>query len=146
MHLSSSSDKETQEYGVQLGKKLAKGLICLYGSLGAGKTTFVRGLAKGLGVKSRISSPTFTYQRVHKGRVKLYHFDCYRLEKPDQLLVQELTEALVRNDGVVAVEWAEKIIDFLPQQRLDISLEYKTAECRKITYTSHDGSTSRTSH
>lgn len=138
MRLSSSSDKETHEYGVQLGKKLSKGLICLYGSLGAGKTTFVRGLAKGLGVKSRVSSPTFTYQRIHEGRVKLYHFDCYRLEKPDPLILQELVEALARNDGVVAVEWAEKIIDFLPQERLDIALEYETDQRRKITYTSYD--------
>lgn len=138
MRLSSSSDQETQEYGVRLGKKLTKGLICLYGSLGAGKTTFVRGLAKGLGVKSRVSSPTFTYQRIHKGRVKLYHFDCYRLEKPDTLILEELKEALSRNDGVVAVEWAEKIIDFLPKKRLDISFEYKTLACRKIIFTSHD--------
>ena len=134
MRVTSSSDKETQKHGHDLGKKLSSGLICLYGELGAGKTTFVQGLAKGLGVKSKVASPTFTYQRVHKGRVKLYHFDCYRLEKPDTLMLEEIREALKRHDGIVAIEWAEKIEDFLPAERIDIRIEHKSEKERSINY------------
>lgn len=134
MRVISSSDKETRNLGIELGKKFHAGLICLYGDLGAGKTTFVQGLAKGLGVKSRVASPTFTYQRVHKGRVKLYHFDCYRLEKPDTLIIAEIHEALKRNDGIVAVEWAEKIEDFLPVERIDIRIGHKSEKERSINF------------
>lgn len=138
MRVISSSDKETRDFGAKLGKKLGNGLICLYGDLGAGKTTFVQGLAKGLGIKSKVASPTFTYQRIHKGRVKLYHFDCYRLEKPDTLILEEISEAIKRNDGIVAVEWAEKIADFLPAKRMEISLEYKNEKTRRIITKNYD--------
>lgn len=132
MHLISSSDRKTHDLGMKFGKKLSQGLICLYGELGAGKTTFVQGLAKGLGVRSKVASPTFTYQRIHKGRVKLYHFDCYRLEKPDALLIEEIREALKRNDGIVAVEWAEKIESFLPAERINIRIGHKSENERSI--------------
>lgn len=132
MRVISSSDKETQKHGMELGKRLSRGLLCLYGELGAGKTTFVQGLAKGLSVKSKVASPTFTYQKIHKGRVKLYHFDCYRLEKPDALLIEEIREALKRNDGIVAVEWAEKIESFLPAERINIRIGHKSEKERSI--------------
>ena len=135
MTIRSKSDAETREIGFKMGKKLAKGtsvLLCLYGELGTGKTTFIRGLAKGLGITSRIRSPTFTYQRVHLGKPKLYHFDCYRLSKPDELLLHDVHEALENKDGVIAIEWSEKIRHHLPEKHTDIYFEYVDENTREI--------------
>ncbi|MBI5413161.1 tRNA (adenosine(37)-N6)-threonylcarbamoyltransferase complex ATPase subunit type 1 TsaE [Candidatus Peregrinibacteria bacterium] len=120
------------EAGKRLGESLKNGLICLFGDLGAGKTTFIRGLADGIGISSRIQSPTFTYQRVHAGKTKLYHFDFYRLDKPDQMMINELFDAIGKQDGVIAVEWAEKIWDFLPEKRTDIRFKHLEGDCREI--------------
>ncbi|MEK9132353.1 MAG: tRNA (adenosine(37)-N6)-threonylcarbamoyltransferase complex ATPase subunit type 1 TsaE [Patescibacteria group bacterium] len=141
MPILTRSKEETLALGEKLGKGLKNGLICLFGDLGSGKTTFVRGLAKGLGIKSRIQSPTFTYQRVHFGTKKLYHFDCYRISKPDELLFQDLVEAFGRGDGVVVVEWAENISpDFFDavssctglKARKDIYFKYIDENIREI--------------
>lgn len=140
MIIRSKSDAETREIGFGLGKKLAKNfsknrlspVLCLYGELGTGKTTFIRGLAKGLGIASRITSPTFTYQRVHGGSPKLYHFDCYRLEGPDELLIHDLHEAVSNRDGIIAVEWSEKIKHHLPEKHTDIYFEYVDENEREI--------------
>lgn len=129
----SKSQDETKKLAQKLGRQLHRGFICLYGDLGAGKTTFVQGLAKGLGIRSRIQSPTFTYSRVHGTKSKLYHFDCYRLRKTDELFVHELHETLQRGDGVIAIEWAEKIASHLPEKRTDIHFEYINEKTRKIT-------------
>lgn len=128
------SQEETIKFAEKVGNSMKRGsgLICLYGDLGAGKTTFVKGLAKGLGVLTRIQSPTFTYQRIHRGKKKLYHFDCYRVEKIDTLLLQELAEALSKNDGVVAIEWADKIADYLPKKRIEVYLDVIEDFGRKI--------------
>lgn len=138
MLIRTRSDKETQKLGEKLGRKQKsakdRAFLCLYGELGAGKTTFVRGLAKGLGIGQRVASPTFTYQRIYRrGRQKLYHFDCYRLSKPDELFLQEIYEAAQRNDGVIAIEWADRVADFLPKNRTDIYLKYQNEKTRKIT-------------
>lgn len=140
MIIRSESDAETRDIGLKMGKKLAKNfskkgeiaILCLYGELGTGKTTFIRGLAKGLGIASRITSPTFTYQRVHFGKPKLYHFDCYRLSKPDELLLHDLHEAVSNSDGVIAIEWSEKIKRHLPEKHTDIYFEYVDENIRKI--------------
>lgn len=147
----SKSDKETQELAKKLGREQAqaKSLICLYGDLGTGKTTFVRGLATGLGILSRITSPTFTYQRIHKmprkmqraknkflSRNKLYHFDCYRFKTANSkniFLVNNIMEALEKNDGIVVIEWAEYVEKFLPAERIDVRLEYAGENERKIS-------------
>lgn len=135
MTIRSKSDEETRKIGFNMGRKLKKSpgaILCLYGELGTGKTTFVRGLAKGLGIKSRITSPTFTYQRVHFGKIKLYHFDCYRLSKPDELLIHDLHEAVSNNDGVIVIEWSEKIRKHLPEKHIDIYFEYVDENIRKL--------------
>lgn len=138
MLIRTRSYKETMEAGKKLGESLKSGLICLFGDLGAGKTTFIRGLSKGLGISSRIQSPTFTYQRVHTGKTKLYHFDFYRLEKPDQMLINEMNDAIGKQDGVIAVEWAEKILDFLPEKRTDVHFKHLGGDCREILIKSHE--------
>ncbi len=135
----STSSADTHRIGVNLGKELKKGLFCLYGDLGAGKTTFIRGLAEGLGITSRVQSPTFTYQRIHQGpKGALYHFDCYRLTEPDPLILQEMMEALERRDGVVAVEWAERVDAYLPREKITIHFEHLDEDARRITITTHD--------
>lgn len=136
MTFRSKSGQETLKIGFNMGKKLKKSplgtILCLYGELGTGKTTFVRGLAKGLGIASRITSPTFTYQRVHFGKIKLYHFDCYRLSKPDELLMHDLNEAVSNKDGVIVIEWSEKIKRHLPEKHTDIYFEYVDENTRNV--------------
>lgn len=129
----SKSDQETKKIGQDFGMKLKSGLLCLRGPLGAGKTTFIRGLAKGLKIKSRIISPTFTYQRIHKGTIVLYHFDYYRISKPDALLAVELHEALENPKSVVAIEWPENMEKYLPLKRIEINFEYDGENSRIIT-------------
>jgi tRNA threonylcarbamoyladenosine biosynthesis protein TsaE len=104
----SNSEDETSGIGERLGASLRQGdVVLLYGELGAGKTAFVRGLARGLGASSDdVSSPTFTLIQEYAGRVTLYHVDLYRLE-PKEIPDLGLDD-LVLGDGVVAIEWAER--------------------------------------
>lgn len=128
------SAEQTQEFGRHLAKKLAAGdIICFYGDLGAGKTTMIKGIADGLQVKSDyVHSPTFTLMNVYEhGRIPLYHFDMYRIEKPEQLFDIGYDEFLYGN-GVSVIEWSEKFGSLLPQERLEIHLEHKGEEKRGI--------------
>lgn len=104
-----TSEEETTELGASLGAELQPGdVVLLYGELGAGKTAFVRGLARGVGAPAdEVSSPTFTLVQEYPGaRATLYHVDLYRLEPKE---VQDLgLEELVSGDGIVAIEWAER--------------------------------------
>jgi tRNA threonylcarbamoyladenosine biosynthesis protein TsaE len=108
----SHSPAETEALGEQLGRAAQRGLvIALSGDLGAGKTQFVRGLARGLGVSSRVHSPTFTLVNEYGGgRLKLFHLDLYRLETAGQILGAGIEEFL-QPDGVAVVEWAERLED-----------------------------------
>lgn len=133
MVITSKSHRETHALGKKLGTRLKNGLILLYGDLGAGKTTFIRGLAQGLGIRSRINSPTFTYSRIHKGKRSLHHFDCYRLKKEDFLISQELFEALEKKNTIIAIEWAERVQKYLPRERIEVYFEYVGEETRRIT-------------
>ena len=123
MIVKSQSEKETRELGRRLAKTVKNGLVCIYGELGAGKTTLVRGIARAIGIRSKIQSPTFTYQRIHRGKRALYHFDCYRLEKPDTAIINEIIQALENGDGLVAVEWPERLEKFLPKERTNVYIE-----------------------
>lgn len=136
--LKTTSPTETVSFAERLGKRIKPGLVCLYGDLGAGKTTFVRGLAKGLGVKSRVQSPTFTYQRIHRGKKTLYHFDCYRLTGRDELLVQEIQEAVAQKNSVVVIEWAEKVEKFLPKARLEIQFRHIDETSRELEFNANN--------
>ena len=103
-----TSEEETESAGERLAGSLAPGdVVLLYGDLGAGKTAFVRGLARGLGAAADdVSSPTFTIIQEYSGRAKLYHVDLYRLEP---LEVDDLgLDELVSTEGIVAIEWAER--------------------------------------
>jgi tRNA threonylcarbamoyladenosine biosynthesis protein TsaE len=105
----SHSPAETQSLGESCGRTAQPGLVvCLTGDLGAGKTQFVKGLARGLGVIARVHSPTFTLVNVYTGgRLALFHLDLYRLETSEQILAAGLEEYL-QPDGVTVIEWAER--------------------------------------
>ncbi|HEY5043905.1 MAG TPA: tRNA (adenosine(37)-N6)-threonylcarbamoyltransferase complex ATPase subunit type 1 TsaE [Verrucomicrobiae bacterium] len=112
METISHSPAETEALGEQFGRMAVRGLvIALSGDLGTGKTQFVRGLARGLGVTARVHSPTFTLVNEYGGgRLKLFHLDLYRLETPEQIRSAGIEEFL-SPDGVAVIEWAERIYD-----------------------------------
>jgi len=137
----SNSSKQTKKLGAILGKNLrGRVLICLSGDLGGGKTTFSQGVAVGLDVTENITSPTFVLLKKYKipgadkARIKnLYHIDCYRLEKPEEILAIGWEEILADARGVILVEWAERIAKYLPRERIDIKFEFVEKNKRKIT-------------
>lgn len=126
-----SSEAETSDAGARLGSTLRAGdVVLLYGDLGAGKTAFVRGLARGLGAPADdVSSPTFTIVQEYAGRVPLYHVDLYRLE---EIEVDDLgLEELVLGDGVVAIEWADRWRG-RPDDAIEVRIEDAGEERRRI--------------
>src|SRR5476651_2534389 len=106
----SQSPAETEALGEKLGRAAERGfVIALSGDLGAGKTQFVKGVARGLGISARVHSPTFTLVNEYGGgRLMLFHLDLYRLETPAQILSAGIGEFL-SPDGVTVIEWAERI-------------------------------------
>lgn len=124
--LESHSAEATERIGEELALFLSPGdVITLDGDLGAGKTAFTRGLARGLGLSSPIASPTFTIVSEHpaerEDRLSLYHFDVYRLSDADDFLDSGLDEYLYR-DGVSVLEWGEIVADALPEDVIRITL------------------------
>ncbi|MCB1134949.1 MAG: tRNA (adenosine(37)-N6)-threonylcarbamoyltransferase complex ATPase subunit type 1 TsaE [Chlamydiia bacterium] len=133
----SSSPEETQRIGYELGKSIsAPAVICLWGDLGAGKTTLSKGLVAGIaGVDTaEITSPTFTYLNVYNGPCTAYHFDLYRLQDADEFLGMGFDEFLF-GEGIACIEWPERIMDLLPKRRIDIFLSAPSLEERKIDVT-----------
>lgn len=126
----SHAAETTEGLGQRLGLGLGPGaLLALVGELGSGKTTLVRGLARGLGVEGTVSSPTFTRMRALLGRVPLYHFDAWRGGAPE--LFEEGAEFLA-GEGVAVVEWAERVEAALPAPRLLLRLSHRAPELREI--------------
>lgn len=117
------SPEETEAVGAALAKKLIPGTVIAYtGDLGAGKTAFTRGLARGLGVTERVTSPTFTIVNEYiGGRLPLFHFDLYRLGSSDELFDIGWEDYLSRG-GICAVEWSENIEDALEDDCLHIDI------------------------
>ncbi len=134
MKLISNSIKETLAIGEKLGKSLRPGdVIALVGDLGSGKTVLTKGIAKGLGVKNTryVNSPTFVIIKEYKGKVPLYHFDIYRLNR--YTLVDDIAfEEYFYGDGVTVVEWADKIPELLPKKRIEVRLSVVGDTKRKI--------------
>ena len=133
----SHSPAETESLGEQFGRAAQRGLvIALSGDLGAGKTQFVRGLARGLGISGRVHSPTFTLVNEYGGgRLKLFHLDLYRLETAEQILSAGIEEYL-KPDGVSVVEWAERLESFKFQVSSfkNVKVEIISESERKIIY------------
>lgn len=123
---------ETIDLGKRLGDLLKTNmLITLSGDLGAGKTTFTKGLGLGLGIKKIINSPTFTILKQYHGRLNLSHFDAYRLEgQDDDLGFEEIFDS----DDVCVIEWADFIADILPKERLEIIIKKIDEDAREFTF------------
>jgi tRNA threonylcarbamoyladenosine biosynthesis protein TsaE len=130
--------KETQRLGHDFAKILEKGdIVCLYGDLGSGKTTFVQGLAQGLGIKNRIISPTFIIVRSYElGVMSFYHIDLYRMENEKDIESLGLGEILNNKDNIIAIEWAEKLKDKGLKNRIDVEFSYEKNDVRKIAFRS----------
>jgi len=130
-----------------LATKLAAGLapiigkqaiiLGLTGELGSGKTTFLKGFAKGLGIKEKILSPTFIIMRKfsisHSFFQNFYHFDCYRIKKPKELLILDFKKIISNPKNIVCLEWVEKIKKILPKNNLIIKFDFINSKTRKIT-------------
>ena len=130
----SNSVEETIRIGVKLARKLKKGsVVALIGDLGSGKTVLTKGIAEGLGVKNPryVNSPTFVIIKEYKGKLPLYHFDLYRLNK-STLLDAESYEEYFYDDGVTVIEWADKIRPLLPKKYIEVKLKVAGEEKRKI--------------
>ncbi|MGZ0050983.1 tRNA (adenosine(37)-N6)-threonylcarbamoyltransferase complex ATPase subunit type 1 TsaE [Brevibacillus gelatini] len=122
--------EETQRFAEQLATSLLPGdLLALEGDLGAGKTTFTQGLARGLGIRQVVNSPTFTIIKEYQGRLPLYHMDVYRVgDDPDSLGLDDY----FFGEGVCVVEWASLLADYLPEDRLTVCLRKTGEEARSI--------------
>ena len=133
MEFITTSPEQTENIGAALGAVLKPGMVLAYeGDLGAGKTAFTRGLAKGLGATERVTSPTYTIVNEYlSGRLPLFHFDMYRLESADDLWDIGWEDYLQRG-GVCAVEWSENVADAM-ENAIRIRIEKIGEETRKIT-------------
>lgn len=128
-----------------LGKSDSAMVVCLYGDLGFGKTTFVQGMAKGLGIEKKILSPTFIILRSYEIKAKsqtpnitaqnlktFYHVDLYRLNSEEEILDLGLLDILQNPENIVAIEWPEKMGSLLPEKHIKIRIEYLENDRRKI--------------
>lgn len=152
-----NSFKETQKLGEEFARSLLARLkgetlnalvIALYGDLGSGKTTFVQGLAEGLGIKKRIISPTFIIVRNYRIKnheshsassgqariMNLYHIDLYRVEGERDIEGLGIEEIMNDKNNIVIVEWAEKLKNLIPKNRIEIRFEYLKDHSRKIYF------------
>lgn len=128
--LITNTPEDTWEFSNRLASFLKPGdVLTLEGDLGAGKTTFTKGLAKGLGITRNVNSPTFTIIKEYQGRLSLYHMDVYRLENSSEDLG---FDEYFEGEGVTVVEWAHLIEDQLPQSRLEIVIKHQGDTTRKI--------------
>lgn len=133
MQIITANPKQTIGLGKAISGFLQKGdTVALFGNLGSGKTALVKGIAKGLRVKSQIvNSPSFVLLKEYKGRLPLYHFDFYRIKRGEEIYGVGLEEFLF-GKGICVIEWADRIREFLPKQYLGIELEFKDKHRRKI--------------
>ena len=147
MIIISKSSEQTQKIASQLASNLSGNeILCFSGELGSGKTTFIQGLAKGLGITENITSPTFVIFKKYKAKnnfhplgdhpkgEEFYHFDLYRIHDPQEVLDLGFTEIINNKKNISAIEWSEKIKDLIPLKNvIYIKLEYQNKNQRKIT-------------
>ena len=129
------SAESTKKIAKEFAKQISKGdFIAFYGNLGSGKTTFIQGLAQGLGIKRRIISPTFIIVRHYNlKKDNFYHIDLYRSESNSDILGLGIDDILNDKNNIIALEWAEKMGKMLPNKRIDVYFEYLGDNKRKIT-------------
>ena len=130
--LTAIHEDETKRIGEQLASLLRPGdVLTLEGELGAGKTTFVKGIAKGLHIDRTVSSPTFTIIKEYEGTLPLNHIDAYRLEFSEEDLG---LEEYLYGKGITVIEWAQFIEESLPENRLAIEINYMDDQGRELTF------------
>ncbi len=144
MKFLSKSVKETQKIAADLARKIIKtkkgAVIALEGELGAGKTTFIQGFAKALGIKEKIKSPTFVLMKKYKvshGIFSLYHLDCYRVDNPKDLKIPEFQEIIHEPYNIVLVEWAERVKEILPKKHITVHIDHIDKKTRKLLITNY---------
>jgi len=132
-NLITNSPEETFLYGEKLGKTCRGGeVILLLGNLGAGKTCLTQGIAKGLGVKGKVNSPTFNIMKIYKTKIgTLCHIDAYRLNSGQDLKMIGIDDYLGKKDTVVVIEWAEKVKSIWPKNKIKVEIK-NIKEGRKI--------------
>lgn len=129
------SENETEKIGEQFAKELKAGdIVAMYGGMGMGKTAFTRGVARGLGIDARVTSPTYAIVNEYYGELSLFHFDLFRLGGPDELFDIGFDDYLARN-GVCIIEWFENAEDaYQPNYEVHISEVEDDAQARKILF------------
>ncbi len=127
------SERETEELGRKLAAFVRPNMVlALYGGLGAGKTALVRGLASGMGIKARVSSPTFTIVNEYRGETPLFHFDMYRLKDSEELFGIGWEDYLL-SGGVLAVEWSENVEDAFDGDVVRVKISPRGESSREIS-------------
>ncbi|MBF0485311.1 MAG: tRNA (adenosine(37)-N6)-threonylcarbamoyltransferase complex ATPase subunit type 1 TsaE [Candidatus Omnitrophica bacterium] len=131
-HIVSNSYSETLTLASKFSKLLKRGdIVCLFGDLGAGKTAFVKGIARGLKIRTdAVHSPTFTLMNIYEARIPLYHFDLYRISSCD--LFDLGYEEFFYGKGVSAVEWSEKLGTLLPREHWKVEMKHLGSDKRDI--------------
>lgn len=120
------SEAETVALGTEFGKTLSdNAVVCFFGDLGAGKTTFIKGVASGAAncLIEQVNSPTFVYLNIYSGTKTIYHFDLYRLRDADEFLSMGFDEMFTAG-GICCLEWSEKITDLLPEGCLQVTMSH----------------------
>ncbi len=129
------NEEEMIAAGREMAKEMAiaeSAILCFYGDLGAGKTTFIKGIAEGLGIqRDHVSSPTFQYLSIYSGLKQLMHFDLYRIANTLEFLEHGFDEFFTV-PGIVCIEWAERIHDIVPSHAILISIEHAVQGYRNI--------------
>ncbi len=130
--LEAPTAEDTRAIGAALAELLQPGdALALCGELGAGKTTFVQGIARGLGYTGAVTSPTFTLVREYAGRLRVYHVDVYRLERVQEA-IELAFEEMLDGDGVLVVEWGDAVEELLPPEHLLVELRVPGPDERRI--------------
>ena len=147
MEFISRSPKETQKIAADLARKVIKTkkgvVIALEGELGAGKTTFIQGFTKALGIKEKIKSPTFVLMKKYKIETRdkrrgikfLYHLDCYRVRDHKDLKISEFKDIIHGPHDIVLIEWAERVREILPKKHITVHIDHINVSERKIIIT-----------
>jgi tRNA threonylcarbamoyladenosine biosynthesis protein TsaE len=132
----SQSEEETRQLGYTFGKQLPKNSVVYFlGELGAGKTTFIKGLTEGISGfdPDHVNSPTFSYLNIYPGTLTVYHFDLYRMKNSAEFLSMGF-EDYFDQDGICCIEWSERIADLLPSHVIAVTLTHVGQNLRQIQF------------
>ena len=133
-----NSPQETRDLGQRIASNFkGREILALFGELGSGKTTFVQGVASGLGIKQNITSPSFVLMnqyQIPERKIRLCHFDFYRLRKGKNLSPADLTDYLGKKEYICLIEWADRVTELLPKETIKINFNYLDEKKRKIDF------------